>query len=59
MPRTKYRYSGLKLLLQSGNQYVFVPANWRASSGVSFIVPRTDSLRLEFAPAKANPARTC
>jgi hypothetical protein len=55
----KYRYSGLKLLLQSGGQYVFVPANWQASSGVSFVVPRSDSLRVEFAPARTSPSGTC
>jgi hypothetical protein len=55
----KYRYTGLKLLLQSGGQYVFVPANWRASSGTAFVIPRTDTLRLEFAPAKTIPAKTC
>ncbi|MEU8633032.1 hypothetical protein AB0C38_12745 [Amycolatopsis sp. NPDC048633] len=55
----KYRYSGLKLLLQSGGQYVFVPANWQVSSGVSFVVPRSDSLRLEFAPARTRPGETC
>ncbi len=55
----KYRYSGLKLLLQSGGQYVFVPANWQVSSGVSFVLPRSDSLRLEFAPARSKPSGTC
>jgi hypothetical protein len=55
----KYRYSGLKLLLQSGGQYVFVPASWRVSTGVSFVIPRSDSLRLEFAPARTSPSGTC
>jgi hypothetical protein len=55
----KYRYTGLKLLLQSGGQYVFVPADWRASRGASFVIPRTDTLRLEFAPARTIPGKTC
>jgi hypothetical protein len=55
----KYRYSGLKLLLQSGGQYVFVPANWQVSSGVSFVLPRSDSLRLEFSPAGSKPSGAC
>jgi hypothetical protein len=55
----KYRYSGLKLLLQSGGQYVFVPADWQVASGVSFVVPRSDSLRLEFAPAGTRPGEKC
>ena len=55
----KYRYDGLKLLLQSGGQYVFLPATWRTSSGTAFVVPRTDSLRLEFGPPDSSPPRTC
>jgi len=55
----KYRYTGLKLLLQSGGQYVFVPTNWRASSGAAIVIPRTDALRLEFTPAGSRPAGTC
>lgn len=55
----KYRYDGLKLLLQSGGQYVFLPATWRTSSGTAFVVPRTDSLRLEFGPPHSTPALTC
>jgi hypothetical protein len=55
----KYRYTGLKLLLQSGDQYVFVPTDWRASSGTAFVIPRTDTLRLEFTPAGSPPAETC
>ncbi|WP_410655015.1 hypothetical protein [Amycolatopsis sp. lyj-112] len=55
----KYRYTGLKLLLQSGGQYVFVPSNWRAGSGVAFVVPKTDKLRLEFGPARSAPPAAC
>jgi hypothetical protein len=55
----KYRYDGLKLLLQSGGQYVFLPATWRTASGSAFVIPRTDSLLLEFGPATAAPARDC
>lgn len=55
----KYRYTGLKLLLQSGGQYVFVPSNWRAGTGVAFVVPKTDKLRLEFGPARSAPPAGC
>lgn len=55
----KYRYTGLKLLLQSGDQYVFVPTDWRAASGVVFVIPRTDTLRLEFTPAGSRLPETC
>jgi len=55
----RYRYDGLKFLLQSGGQYVFVPAGWRAGSGTAFVIPRTDALRLEFTGAAVPPAGTC
>ncbi|MGW5718527.1 hypothetical protein ACWEVP_20325 [Amycolatopsis sp. NPDC003865] len=55
----KYRYTGLKLLLQSGGQYVFVTARWRPSDGVAFVVPRSGALRLEFAPPGATPSGGC
>jgi hypothetical protein len=55
----QYRYDGLKLLLQSGGQYVFLPATWRSSAGTAFVVPRTDSLRLEFGPPDSRPAPSC
>ncbi|WP_410649561.1 hypothetical protein [Amycolatopsis sp. cmx-4-54] len=55
----KYRYTGLKLLLQSSGQYVFLPANWRASTGVAFVLPRTDKLRLEFGPPRSVPPPGC
>jgi hypothetical protein len=55
----KYRYDGLKLLLQSGGQYVFLPATWRWTSGSAFVIPRTDSLLLEFGPAAGTPSPAC
>ncbi|WET82269.1 hypothetical protein P3102_14215 [Amycolatopsis sp. QT-25] len=55
----KYRYTGLKLLLQSGGQHVFLPANWRASTGVAFVIPKTDKLRLEFGPPRSVPPPAC
>lgn len=55
----KYRYTGLRLLLQSGGQYVFLPANWRAGTGVAFVIPKTDKLRLDFGPARSAPPATC
>jgi hypothetical protein len=55
----RYRYDGLKLLLQSGDQDVLVPATWTADNGTTIVLPRTDSLRLEFTPPSATPATTC
>jgi hypothetical protein len=49
----RFRYDGLKLLLQSGDQYVFLPAAWSRTNGVAIVLPRSASLRLEFTPASA------
>ncbi|WP_115944658.1 hypothetical protein [Amycolatopsis thermalba] len=46
----QYRYPGLKLLLQSGNQYVLVPDDWRRPESPTYVLPRTNTLWLEFSP---------
>jgi hypothetical protein len=52
----RYRYDGLKLVFQSSGQYLFLPAGWTRSEGSAIVIPRTDSLRLEFtAPGVARP----
>jgi hypothetical protein len=51
----RFRYDGLKLVLQSGDQYLFVPAAWTPARGVAILIPRDSSLRLEFYPASARP----
>lgn len=53
----RYRYDGLKLVFASGTQYLFLPSGWPGSGGIAFVVPRTNSLRLEFiAPGLAQDA---
>jgi hypothetical protein len=47
-PAYGYRYDGLKLVMQAGDRYLFLPANWRPGGGPALVVPRIDSLRLEF-----------
>lgn len=56
-----YRYDGLKLVLHSGQQYLFLPAAWSRRSGAAILIPRTEALRLEFtAPGAVDPPpRTC
>jgi hypothetical protein len=50
----RFRYDGLKLVFQSGGQYLFLPAGWTHDDGPALVVPRTDALRLEFsAPGRA------
>lgn len=49
----RFRYDGLKLVLQSGDQYLFLPETWTPADGVAILMPRNDTLRLEFTPASA------
>ena len=51
----RFRYDGLKLVLQSGDQYLFLPAEWTPTNGVAILIPRTNSVRLEFFPAWGRP----
>jgi hypothetical protein len=48
-----YRYEGLVLVIQSANQYVLLPKDWTPTTGVALVIPRTDSIRLEFVPYAA------
>jgi hypothetical protein len=40
-------------VVQSGDQYLFLPEAWSRSNGVAILMPRSDSLRLEFMPPSA------
>lgn len=58
----RFRYDGLRLVLQAGDQYLFLPQAWTRAGGVAILMPRNDSLRLEFVPASARgtmPRSTC
>jgi hypothetical protein len=56
----RFRYDGLKLMIQSGDQYVFLPEQWSRASGTAIVIPRSGALRLEFSRADAAPtATTC
>jgi hypothetical protein len=54
-----FRYYGLKLVLESGGQYFFLPADWKRGEGVAFLIPRNDSVRLEFTTADQDRGDTC
>ena len=55
-----YRYDGLALVLQSDDQYVLLPKDWSPGDGVAMVLPRNDSVRLEFTRAGAvELAPTC
>lgn len=54
-----FRYDGLKLVVELGNQYFLLPADWNAADRVAMVIPRSDTLRLEFIPAGSVPSATC
>ncbi|WP_329123135.1 hypothetical protein [Streptomyces sp. NBC_01465] len=54
-----YRYDGLKLMLNSADQYVFLPQGWTPTTGSALLIPRTDTIRLEFLPPYAVPPPAC
>lgn len=60
-PRAAYpfRYDGLRLVTQPGNQYLLLPAAWSVHDGVAILLPRTDSVRLEFTPIASTTRPAC
>lgn len=44
----QYRYDGLKLVLQAGDAYLLLPASWSRTDGVAVLLPRDDTIRLQF-----------
>lgn len=55
----RFRYDGLKLMLQSGNQYLLLPAGWTHTNGAAILIPRIDKIRLEFSPPGQLRDATC
>jgi hypothetical protein len=54
----RFRYDGLRLVRQAGNQYLLLPATWTREEGVAVLIPRSASVRLEFAPP-GQPRAAC
>jgi hypothetical protein len=46
-----FRYPGLKIVPQAGPNYLLVPADWSRATGPAILLPRSDTVRLEFVPA--------
>jgi hypothetical protein len=44
----RFRYEGLKLVPQSGDHYLFLPAGWTPAGGAAILIPRDEKMRLEF-----------
>lgn len=55
----RFRYDGLKLILQSGDQLLFLPERWTRESGTALVVPRSEAVRLDFAIAGVVRDGTC
>ena len=49
----RFRYDGLALVMQSDDHYVLLPKWWSRQQGVAVVLPRNDSIRLEFMRAGA------
>ncbi|MFD7654242.1 hypothetical protein ACFV4N_09725 [Actinosynnema sp. NPDC059797] len=55
----RFRYDGLVLVLQSAGQSFLLPKGWNRRDGVALVLPRSNDVRLEFAPAGAELDRSC
>jgi hypothetical protein len=54
----RFRYDGLRLVRQAGNQYLLLPATWDRTTGTAVLIPRSSTIRLEFRSAAA-PSTAC
>jgi hypothetical protein len=45
-----FRYPGLKLVPQAGDQYLLIPADWTPGTRPAILLQRSESIRLEFVP---------
>ena len=54
-----FRYPGLKLVPQAGDQYLLIPADWAPAARPAIVLPRSDTLRLEFTPVGTTGPGTC
>jgi hypothetical protein len=54
----RFRYEGLRLVRQAGNQYLFLAATWTRETGTAVLIPRSAAVRLEFRTAPV-PAPAC
>lgn len=48
-----YRYTGLRLLIQSRGRYFLLPEDWNSQSDVAIVLPDNDTLRFEFMPGSS------
>ncbi|WP_236792834.1 hypothetical protein [Amycolatopsis sp. GM8] len=46
--KSRFRYDGLVLVLESGNKLFLLPKTWTPETGGAIVLARTDSIELEF-----------
>jgi hypothetical protein len=46
----RFRYKGLRLLIESDRRFFLLPQGWTRSNGTVIVLPDTPSTRLEFSP---------
>lgn len=51
----RFRYDGLRLVREAGDQYLLLPATWDPTTGTAVLIPRSGSVRLEFRASGAAP----
>jgi hypothetical protein len=54
-----FRYAGLKPVPEPGSGYLLLPADWAPAARPAILLPRSDSLRLEFVTAPRSRAVGC
>jgi hypothetical protein len=54
-----FRYDGLRMVMQSGSQYLLLPAAWTRDAGAAILLARNDSIRLEFSVGTGWRADRC
>jgi hypothetical protein len=55
----RFRYDGLVLVLQSGGSYFLLPREWNRADGVAVLLPKSNDVRVEFAPKDAVRPTEC
>lgn len=45
--RYRYRYSGLRLLVQAGGKYILIPVGWKKGRDSVFVLPADGTIRLD------------
>jgi hypothetical protein len=46
----RYRYSGLRLLVEGGKRYYVLPLGWQHGTGPTYVIDDDDSVRIELYP---------